>query len=95
MKKIFEKFKKILVKYNKILGFLVRISENFVGNIWLIFLQFEKFLVIWVLTYYNLKKIFKNVCKDIWKSLAESLEKIWENFNKLIFWKFSENFANV
>ncbi len=49
--------------------------------IWLIFLQFEKFSVIQVLTYYYLKEILKNFCDVIWKSFAKSLEKNWENFN--------------
>ncbi len=93
MKKIFEKYKKTLWKFNKILGSLEQISEKFVENIWLIFLLFEKFSVTGVLTYYNLKEIKKIFCKAIWKSFAESLEKIWENFNQ-IFWKFSGNFAN-
>ncbi len=81
MRKIFEKYKKISWKINKIVGFLEQISEKFVGNIWLIFLQLEKFSEIQVLTYYNLKEIENNFCKAIWKSFAESLEKIWENFN--------------
>ncbi len=81
MRKIFEKYKKILWKINKILGSLEQISVKFVGNIWLIFSQFEKFTVIRVLTYYNLKETKKNFGKAIWKSFAESLEKIWENFN--------------
>ncbi len=64
MRKIFEKYKKILWKINnKILVSLEQISEKFVGNIWLIFLQFEKFSVVQVLKYYNLKEIFKNLRK--------------------------------
>ncbi len=82
MRKIFEKYKKISWKINKILGSLEQASEKFVGNSWLIFLQIEKFSVIRVLIYYNLKEIFKKYCKDIWKSFTESLEKIWENFIK-------------
>ncbi len=62
MRKIFEKYKKILWKINKISGSLGQISEKFVGNIWLIFLQFEKFSVIHVLTYYiTFKKIYKAI----------------------------------
>ncbi len=94
MRKIFEKYKKISWKTNRTFGSLQQISETFVGKIWLIFLQFEKFSVIEVLAYYNLKEIKKNFYKAIWKSVAESLEKIWENFNK-IFWKSLGNFANV
>ncbi len=71
---------KILSKMNKILGSLEQIWEKFVRNIWLIFL-FEKFSVIQLPIYYNLNEILKNVCKAIWKSFAESLEKNWENFN--------------
>ncbi len=48
--------RKIFEKYKKILGSLEQISEKFVGNIRLIFLQFEKFSVIRVLTYYDLKE---------------------------------------
>ncbi len=81
MRKIFEKYKKSLWKINKILSSLEEISEKFVGSIWLIFLQFEKFSVIKVLTYYNLKIIGKKFCKAIWESFSERLEKIWENFN--------------
>ncbi len=76
MRKIFEKYKNILLKIKKILGFFEQISEKFVGNIWLIFLKFEKFSVIQVLTYCNLKEIEKYFCKAIWKSFAESLEEI-------------------
>ncbi len=72
MRKIFEKDKKILWKINKIFGSLEQISEKFVGNIWLIFLQFENFSVIQVIARYNLKEIKKNFCKAIWKSFAES-----------------------
>ncbi len=72
MRKIFKKYKKILWKINKILGSLEQISEKVFGNIWLIFLQFEKFLVSWVLTYYNLKEIKKNFCEAIWKGFAEN-----------------------
>ncbi len=46
MRKIFEKYKTISWEINKILGSLKQISEKFFENIWLIFLQFEKFLVI-------------------------------------------------
>ncbi len=81
MRKIFETYKKISWQINNILVFLEQISEKFVGNIWLIFLKFEKFSVVGILTYYNLKEIFKKFCKDIWKSFAEILEKSWENFN--------------
>ncbi len=81
MREIFEKYKNIWWKINKILGSLEQISEKFVGNILLIFLQFEKFSVVQVLAYYNSKEIKKYVCKAIWKSFAESLEKICENFN--------------
>ncbi len=73
MRKIFEKYKKISRKTNKILGSLKQISEKFVGNIWLIFLQlrnFQSFTYSLIITWKKLKKIF-----------AESLEKIWENFN--------------
>ncbi len=63
MKKSFEKYKKILWKINEILGSLEQISEKFVGNIWLICLQFEKFSVIRVLTYYNLKELLKHFRK--------------------------------
>ncbi len=56
MKQIFEKYKKILWEINKMLGSLEQKSEKFVGNI-LIFLQFEKFSVIRLLAYYNLKEI--------------------------------------
>ncbi len=63
------------------MGSLEQISEKLVGNVWLIFLQSEKFSVIRVLTYYNSKEIKNNFCKGIWKSWAESLETIWENFN--------------
>ncbi len=73
------------------MGSLEQMSEKVVRNIWLSFLQFEKFSVIRVL---NLKEIKKNVCKAIWESFAESLEKIWENFNYIL-WKFSGNFANI
>ncbi len=55
--KIFEKYKKISWKINKIVGSLGPISEKFIENIWLIFLQFEKFSVIQVLSYNNLKEI--------------------------------------
>ncbi len=78
MRKIFKKYKKISWKINKILCSFEQISEKFVANIWLIFLQFEKFSVIEVLTYYNLKEILKNFSKTIWKNFAENLEK---NFN--------------
>ncbi len=54
---ILEKYKIISWKINKILDSLEQIFEKFVGNIWLIFLQFEKFSVIQVLAYYNLKEI--------------------------------------
>ncbi len=81
MRKISEKYRKILWKINKILVFPEQIYEKFVGNIWLIFLQLEKFSIIRILTYYNFKEIKKHFCKAIWKSFAESLEKIWENFN--------------
>ncbi len=81
MKTMFEKYKKISWKINKILRFFEQISEKFVGNIWLICLQLEKFSVVQVLAYYNLKEITENFCKTIWKSFIESLEKIWENFN--------------
>ncbi len=81
MRKIFEKYKKISWKINNILGSLEQIPKKFVGNIWFIFLHFEKFLVIRVLAYYNLKEINKHFCKAIWKSFVESLEKIWEHFN--------------
>ncbi len=81
MRKIFEKYKKISWKINKILGSLEQISKQFVGNIWLIFLQFEKFSVTQVLPYYNLKEIKKNFSKAIWKSYAEYLEEIWKKFN--------------
>ncbi len=84
MRKIFQKYKKISWKINKILGSLEQISEKFVGNIWLIFLQFQKFSVIRVLTHITWRKLKKNFCKVIW----ESLEKIWER-------KFSGNFVNV
>ncbi len=57
--------------------------EKFVGNIWFIFLKFEKLLVIQVLTYYNFKKIKKKIGKAIWKSFAESLKNNWENFNEI------------
>ncbi len=93
MRKIFEKYKKISWKIKKMFCSFEQISEKFVGNIWLIFLQFEKFLVIRVLAYYNFKEILKKFCEAIWKSFAESLEKIWENFNYI--WKFSGNFTNV
>ncbi len=62
------------MKINKILGSLEQISEKFVGNIWLVFLQFEKFSVIRVLTYYNLKEIKKKFDKILIKS--------FENFQK-------------
>ncbi len=81
MRKIFEKYEKISWIANKTLGTLEQISKKFIGNIWFTFLQFEKFLVIQVLTYHNLKEFKRNFCKAIWKSFAESLEKIWENFN--------------
>ncbi len=81
MRKIFKKYKKILWKINKILGSLKQISEIFVGNIWLIFLQFQKLSVIQVLTYYNLKEIKKNICNAIWNSFAESSENFWEILN--------------
>ncbi len=81
MRTIFEKYEKIWWKINKILNSLEQISEKFVVNVWLIFLQFEKFSVIHVLTYYNFKEIKNNFWKDIWKNFAESLETIWENFN--------------
>ncbi len=77
MRKILEKYKKISWKIKKILRSLEQISQKFVRNILIIFLQFEKFAVIQVLTYYNLKEILKNFCKAIWKCL----EKIWENLN--------------
>ncbi len=63
MRKIFEKYTKISWKINKILGSLEQISEQFAGNIWLIFLNFEKFSVVPVITYYNLKEIKKDFCK--------------------------------
>ncbi len=66
---------------SKILGSLELNSEKFVGNIWLIFLQFEKFSVIKVLIYYNSKEIETHFCEAIRNSFAESLEKIWENSN--------------
>ncbi len=50
MRKIFKKYKKISWKINKILGSLEQISEKFIGNIWLIFLEFEKFSVNQALT---------------------------------------------
>ncbi len=75
---------------SKILGSLELNSEKFVGNIWLISLQFEKFSVIRVLSYYNLKKIFFNFCKALWKSFAESLKKI-----EKILIKFFENFQEI
>ncbi len=59
MRKICEKYKKISWKINKILGSLEHLFEKFIGNIWLIFLQFEEFSVIQVLRYYNLKEIKK------------------------------------
>ncbi len=74
----FEKYKKISWKIKKIFGNFEQIFEKFVG---LIFLQFEKFSVIQVLTYYDLKEIKKKICKANWKSFTESSRKIWENFN--------------
>ncbi len=68
MRKVFEKYKKISWRINKILGSLVRVSEKFVGNIWLTFLQFEKFSVIQGPTYYNLneiKKIFARLFEKV------------------------------
>ncbi len=67
MRKIFEKYKKILWKINKILGSLEEISEKFVGNIWLIFLQFENFSVIkgLTITWRKLKKIFARLLKKV------------------------------
>ncbi len=53
MKKTFEKYKKVSWKINKILGSPEQISEKCVVNIWLIFLQSEKFPVIRILAYYN------------------------------------------
>ncbi len=70
MRKIFEKYKKILWKINKTLGSFHQLSEKFVGNIWLIFFQFEKFSVIQVLAYYNWKEL-----KTIFARLFESLQK--------------------
>ncbi len=58
-----EKAKKISWKINKIFNSLEQKSEKFVGNILLIFLQFEKFSVIQVPTYYNLKEILKNFAR--------------------------------
>ncbi len=76
------------------MGSLEQISEKFLGNIWLIFLQFEKFSVVQVLRHYNLKEIKKNFYRDIWKTFAESLEKIekiliksFENFQEIL-WMF-------
>ncbi len=83
MRKIFEKYKEISWKINKILDSLKQISEKFDGNIWLIFLQFEKFSVIQVLIYHNLKEILKNFCKAIRKSFAESLEAVKLAFRSL------------
>ncbi len=94
MRKIFEKFKKFSRNINKILGSLEQISEKFVGNIWLIFLQFEKFSSIQVFTYYNLVEIFFKFCKAIWKGFVEIKKKIekmliksFENFQDIL-WKF-------
>ncbi len=56
MWKIFEKYKKILWKINKISGSLEQISEKFIGNIWLIFLQFEE-LKSFKYLHYNMKEI--------------------------------------
>ncbi len=90
LRKLWGRFSKSIRKFReKLTKFcsLEQILEKFVGNIWLIFLQFEKFSVIRVLTYYNWKEIKKNLCKAIWISFEESLERIWENF---IFRKFCE-----
>ncbi len=68
---------------------LEHISEKFVGNIWLIFLQFEKFSVFQGLTYYNLgrlKKIFVRLFEK-GRKFRKNLRKFKFNFLK-IFRKF-------
>ncbi len=72
MRTIFEKYKKISWNSNKILGSLEQLSEKFVGNIWLIFLQFEKFSVIRVLTYYNFKEI-KNIFGRLFEKVLQKV----------------------
>ncbi len=78
MRKIFEKYQKILWKINTIFGSLEQIFEKFVGNIWLIFLQFKIFSVIRVLTYHNSEEIKKNLqryLKKFRKMFRKSLRK--------------------
>ncbi len=53
-----------------------QISKKFLGNIWLIFLQFGKFSVIRVLAYYDWKEI-KNFLQGYLKE-------------PMYFWQFSE-----
>ncbi len=91
MRRIFETYKKILWKTNKILDSLYQISEKFVGNFWLIFLQFEKFSVIRVSHTITWRKLKKKICERIWISFVESLEifekiliKSFESFQEIL-----------
>ncbi len=76
LERLSKSIRKFLWKNNKILGSLEQISEKFVGNIWLIFLKFEKFSVIQILAYYNLKENKKFFTRLFEKVLQKNLRKV-------------------